>query len=321
MDVLLTGASGFLGRNFILAAPQGSRILAVYRNDASFPGFVSRLNRPDVTAAQCDLTDEGQVTALFERYGKDWETCLYLAGKVDIPWSVNEPRQDLLANTGALLNFLKCIRAGRLIYFSSGAVYDGANGEVRPDTPASPTLPYAISKLACEQYVRFYRQRKQAIGDYLIVRFFGAFGPYEAPHKIYNRLIRAFAMEGRDTYTIYGDGQNLIDAMYADDAVEAIGCMLTGSHWNDTVNLAGGNPLPIETLVRETARALGVGDVKIQKQGIANEHNDFWGSTREMREHFGFECHTGLAEGIRRFRDFMMSAETLPAGDLAVKSV
>jgi nucleoside-diphosphate-sugar epimerase len=85
--------------------------------------------------------------------------------------------------------------------------------------------------------------------------------------------------------------------------------MLSGSCWNETVNLAAGRPLSIETLVREVGEALGVGPVKIEKQGVANEHNDFWGSTREMREFFDFECHTALADGITRFRDFMISHE------------
>ena len=43
---------------------------------------------------------------------------------------------------------------------SSGAVYDGLTGEVTPATPVSPRLPYAISKLASEQYLRFFAERR-----------------------------------------------------------------------------------------------------------------------------------------------------------------
>jgi UDP-glucuronate 4-epimerase len=140
-----------------------------------------------------------------------------------------------------------------------------------------------------------------------VVRFFGAYGPYEAPHKIYTRLIWALGIEGQCRYTIYGDGKNLIDAMYVDDAVEAIQRMLIGSHWNDTVNLAGGRPRTLEQLVEEVGEALGVGKVSISKQGLANESNEFWGSTREMKEFFGFQPQTTLGEGIRRFKDFFLA--------------
>jgi nucleoside-diphosphate-sugar epimerase len=307
MDVLVTGASGFVGRNFILRSPTDWRILALYHKDASFSEFVSRLNKPNVTAVRCDLASQEEVASLFERHGRDWECCLYLAGKVDIPWSVQEPKQDLLINVCPLLHVLDCLRARRFVYFSSGAVYDGLQGEVQTNAQLSPTLPYAISKLTCERYVQFYSHRKRSIEKYLIVRFFGAYGPYEAPHKIYTRLVLALALEGKGSYTIYGSGQNLIDAMYVEDAVDAIQRMLTANHWDVTVNLAGGHPRTIEALVREVGEALGVGSLCIEKEGVAHESNQFWGSTREMQDLFGFEAQVGLSAGVRRFASFLGS--------------
>jgi nucleoside-diphosphate-sugar epimerase len=307
MRILLTGASGFMGRNTILYAPGNWQIVALYARDQGFPDFIAHANRPNVIPVACDLSNPEEVAALVRKHGAEWECCLYLAAKVDIPWSVKEPAEDLRANAFPLLTLLDRIHAHKLVYFSSGAVYDGASGEVGPQTPLSPTLPYAISKAVCERYVEFYHRRRGSIGNYLIVRFFGAYGPYEAPHKIYTRLIRAFAWERRTNYTIYGDGQNLIDAMYIDDAVEAIRRLVAGDHWNDTVNLAGGNPLTIQSLVQAAAKALGAGPIRIEKEGIANESNRFWGSTREMKELYGFEPQIGLAEGFQRFREFLFS--------------
>ena len=305
MDVLLTGASGFLGRNFLLRAPADWRILALYRSDATFPEFVSGLQRPNVTAARCDLADPAQVAALAGKHGREWESCLYLSAKVDIPWSVREPKEDLLLNTAPLLNLLDAVHTSRFIYFSSGAVYDGLKGEVDAGARIAPTLPYAISKLACERYIEFHQRRRQSIENYLVVRFFGAYGPYEAPHKIYTRLVRAFAIEGRKTYSIYGDGRNLIDAMYVDDAIDAIQDMLAGSHWNATINLAIGRPLTIEELVRQAAEALGIASVEVEKQGVAHENIEFWASTREMKDWYGFEPRIPLAQGFPRLRDFL----------------
>lgn len=307
MTLLLTGASGFLGRNVLLRAPADWRIVALYARDQAFPAFVAALNRPNITPVKCDLGKVEDIAALIGEHGSEWEACLYLAAKVDIPWSVRAPKDDLLANTVPLLNLLEGIRAEKFVYFSSGAVYDGLSGEVTPDARLAPTLPYAISKLACERYLHFYQRRRQSIGKYLVVRFFGAYGPYEAPHKIYSRLISSFAVEGNHRYTIYGDGTNLIDAMYVDDAVDAIQRMLDGGHWNDTVNLAGGHPVTVEELVKAVGQALGLDPVAIEKQGTANERNEFWGSVREMEEFYGFAPKVALAEGISRFRDFLQA--------------
>src|SRR5262249_36529846 len=123
MNLLITGASGFLGRNVLLRAPKDWRVVAVYGKDGSFLRFVESLNHSGITPVQCDLTRAEEVRDVLARYG-EFSSCLYLAAKVDIAWSVREPRCDLHANTVALLNVLEPLRAGHLVYFSSGAVYD-----------------------------------------------------------------------------------------------------------------------------------------------------------------------------------------------------
>ncbi len=307
MRVLLTGASGFLGRNVILRVPEEWTMLALYRSDRTFVDFVRASGKSNVTAVQCDLSDPNQARDVFQAHGTDWDCCIYLAAKVDIPWSVREPGADLLSNVSPLLNVLEHVHASKFIYFSSGAVYDGLQGEVVPGSAVSPTIPYAISKLACERYVDFFQSRRHSIDQSLIVRFFGAYGPYEAQHKIYTRLIRSFCIDDQHTYTLYGDGMNLIDAMYVDDAVEAVQRMVTQPCSLNVVNLAAGRPITVRALAVEVAQALEISDVQIVTQGIAHESNQFWGSTAEMKECFGFEARTSLTEGIRSFRDFLIS--------------
>jgi UDP-glucose 4-epimerase len=309
MNILLTGASGFLGRNFILSAPNTWRILALYCHDASFPGFLSRTLKTSVTAVRCDLADPMQVKSMLDRYGHEWECCVYLAAKVDIPWSVKEPRQDLLINAGSLLNLLEGLRANRFIFMSSGAVYDGLQGEVCPRIRVNPTIPYAISKLACEQYVQYYHHRRRTLENFLILRFWGAYGPYEAPHKIYTRLIRTFVLEGKDTYTIYGDGCNLIDAMYVDDAIEGLQSVLTGYSWNSIVDFAACSPMTVKALVHEVGRILGLKRIRVETHGAAPEDIQFRPSAEQMRKYYSFQPKFNLREGIERLRDFLIKKD------------
>ena len=291
-----------------MRAPGDWEIVAVYAHDASFPEFLSRAARSNVTAVRCDLTDSQQIRDMVEHHGRQWDCCLYLSGWVDIPGSVKHPGQDLIVNTGSLLNLLDELRTDRFIYMSSGAVYEGLSGEVHPGLPLNPTLPYAISKLASEQYVQCYCERLRTIDSFVLIRFFGAYGPYEATHKIYGRLIRSFALDGKNSYTVYGDGSNLIDAMYIDDAIDALQRIVTADRRNEIIDLAAGHPLPIEVLVRKVASILGGTSVHLDKQGIAHEKNLFWGSTKMMREHYGFEPKVTLDEGVRKFLTFLTAA-------------
>ena len=50
MNLLVTGASGFVGRNFLLRAPAEWRIVALYNKDERFPGFVAELKRTNIFA-------------------------------------------------------------------------------------------------------------------------------------------------------------------------------------------------------------------------------------------------------------------------------
>src|SRR5205823_5507646 len=127
--------------------------------------------------------------------------------------SATRPLWDLESNAIALVRFLEHCRVGHIVFASSGAVYDGLVGDVTPSTPVDPRLPYAISKLASEQYVRFFAERRHAIESFVNVRFFGAYGPYEPERKITTRWMRA-VMAGQRAFTVRGNGQNLIDFMY-----------------------------------------------------------------------------------------------------------
>src|SRR5205085_4977677 len=108
-----------------------------------------------------------------------------------------------------------------LVYISSGAVYIGLSGLVGPTSAVCPTFPYAISKLAAEHYIRAFFSAYQRPKYATIVRFFGTYGPYEPSRKFYTKLVRRFAFERNPQFTVIGDGENYIDAMYIDDAIKA----------------------------------------------------------------------------------------------------
>src|SRR5437879_3784274 len=164
MNLLITGASGFIGRNVLLRVPRDWDIVAVYHRTVELDAFVETHGLSHVRPVSCDLTDEAAVRRLGQLVGRA-DACLYLAANGDPAASVPRPRWDLDSNTVALVTFLEHCAPDHLVYVSSGAVYDGLRGEVTPASPAAPLLPYAISKLASEHYVRFFREKRRAISS------------------------------------------------------------------------------------------------------------------------------------------------------------
>jgi nucleoside-diphosphate-sugar epimerase len=309
MKLLVTGASGFVGRNLLLALPRDWAVTATYHHDASFPEFLERRRLAHVKPVRVDLAEASAVAALDERE-RSYDACVYLAANGDPAYSDHAPAADLRANAGAIVNVVNECRFGHLIFFSSGAVYDGLQGTVGPASALAPTLPYAISKWASERYV-MHAQKKGRIGTASVARFFGAYGPYEAQRKIYGRLVRQFALERSPKFTIRGDGRNLIDAMYVDDAVRAIRLILDRPGDTATFDLYSGRPLSLKDLVDHAASTFGL-KAEIDYAGEVPEYIEFRSADTTMEARFGFKPAVGLAAGLTRFRDWMQE-EPAPA--------
>jgi nucleoside-diphosphate-sugar epimerase len=301
MNVIVTGASGFIGRNLLLRAPRDWRIVALYR-DTPLEPFVRQHALSHVQPVRCDLLSASDVNALARSSNGPIDAVMYLAANGDPAASAARPRWDLESNTTALVNFLEHCPARHLVYVSSGAVYDGLVGEVTPATPVAPRLPYAISKLASEHYVRFFAERRGTLESYINVRFFGAYGPYEAERKITTRWLRGMAA-GQREFMIRGDGKNLIDFMYVDDAVDGFLALLNARGVSMTVDFASGAPISVDEVVHAMAQALGIA-VTIRHDGAVPEYIQFNTVDRTMRERFAVVPSIPFTDGFRRFHEF-----------------
>ena len=277
MRLLVTGASGFLGKNALLAIPSSWQVIALYRpGNTEFLSFLETHFLRHVRPLACDLTDIDQVECVISQFGRDFDSCLALASNTSISGSIQRPIEDLTTNTIGLLHLLQRCSFDHLVYLSSGAVYIGLTGRVGPSSAISPTLPYAISKLAAEQYIRAFVQHYQTPRHATIVRFFGAYGPYEPPRKLYTKLVRQFAFKRDPHFTVIGDGENFIDAMYIDDAISALLAVLVLplSERVRCIDLGVGSGESINSVVRRAAHLFGL-EPQITHEGSATEYIQF----------------------------------------------
>ena len=303
MRVIVTGAAGFIGHNVLLRAPREWEIVAVYHRTAGLDPFIAQHGLAHVRPVQADLCDPDAVRRIAAAIGGRADAVLYLAANGDPAASAERPLWDLQSNTTAFVTFLEHCAADHVVYLSSGAVYDGLDGPVTPATPVSPRLPYAISKLASEQYLRFFAERRHAVGSYVNVRFFGAYGPYEPPRKITTKWLTAIAA-GQREFVLRGDGNNLIDFMYVDDAVDGMLTLLKARGERATVDFASGAPVSINHIVEAMARVAGV-EVRVQHQGLTEEYLTFRSVDSATRERFGVVPSISFDDGLRRLTAFI----------------
>lgn len=300
----MTGASGFIGRNLLLRIPRSWETFAVYNTDASFLDFC-RNGSIDCNPTKCDLSNEAEARKLAKRIGPKIDLCIHLAGNTDTSLSARNPLADLKSNTDTMLNVIQNFRISKMVLMSSGAVYEGLRGRVHPGIPVSPLLPYAVSKLASERYLIYAHERSSNPEYFDILRFFGAYGPHESPRKVYSRLVKAFFLDGKSEFTLIGDGENLIDAMYIDDAVTMILKLASRGGTNSTFDFCAGNPLTLTELVRKAARDFEVKNPKIEHRGLPFEYQFFKGSPKPFERLVKFRPRVPLSEGLKKLASFL----------------
>lgn len=298
MKILVTGAGGFLGQNIVRSFAESHEVIAVQRQVPVITNeLLGPLRSSTLRFEQVDLLDIDSVKSMSLRHGR-FDACIYLAANGDPAVSVTDPVRDLRSNVETLINVLNICTIDHFIYFSSGAVYDGLSGGISPEVSLHPDIPYAISKYASELYLQRFRAAG-SIGRYTILRFFGAYGPHEPRRKIYGKLIRQFCFDLNPKVTIRGNGKNLIDAMYIEDAITVVREVIRGIYESDAIfDLARGDPITITDLVNFVATWAGL-EAQIEYVGAVPEAIEFWSTDNRLMQRcvpMPISLETGLAK-------------------------
>jgi len=304
MKLLLVGASGFIGRNFIEYSPKDFEIIGVYNSSKDIEEFVKEKKLNNVKLYKCDLTNINDVETLFKKIGKDFEHCIYLAANMNVPLSITNPSEDIKITVLGLINFLQsCSKIKRFILMSTAGVYDGNKGPVTVDTPLNPVVPYCISKLMAEQYVKFYSSIGK-IKEHVILRFGGAFGKYSKKSKFMTELVESIYIKNKKVIEIYGDGTNIINVMYAKDAVKAILKCLNSKKSNLVCNLGQENMTITETINRVAKVFNKKIEIKYTPKIKTQKYITFKINV-DYNEIFDFKPDYSFEEGIKEFGEFL----------------
>jgi UDP-glucose 4-epimerase len=177
---------------------------------------------------------------------------------VSVPESILYPVEYNAVNTGGTVSLMVAARdAGirRVVFTSSGTVYgDQADQPITEAARPRPTNPYAVSKLAAEEYVR-------AIGglfriETVILRIFNAYGPEQAVPPAHSPVIPSFTRQilSGGSIVLHGTppGEQSRDFVYVDDVAEAlVRAGSLGGIAGRTLNIGSGTETRIRDLVTE----------------------------------------------------------------------
>jgi nucleoside-diphosphate-sugar epimerase len=300
---LITGVGGFIGSS--LARELLSRGEHVRGVDNFSTG--KRQNLAEISS-RVDL-HEADITHLDAMHqactGVDF--VLHQAAIPSVPKSVLDPLGSNRANVDGTVNVLIAARDAkvkRVIYAASSSAYGDTptlpkHEGMKPD----PISPYAVAKLASEQYmISFYR----CYGlETVCLRYFNIFGPRQDPSSPYSGVLAKFIsqMLCGEQPTIFGDGEQSRDFTYIDNAVEAnlLACRAPASQAAGQVfNVATGHRITLN----ETFKSIqGLTSYSGQPKYGADRGGDIKHSLADIskaKSGLGYRPIVDFEEGLRR---------------------
>ena len=310
--VLITGGAGFIGSNLAhRLVDLGADVLIV---DSLLPDYGGNLfNLADIEdRVRINIADVRQGTTMnYLVRGRD--VIFNLAGQVSHIDSMQDPHTDLEINCRSQLTILEACRqhnpATKVVFASTRQVYGRpARLPVDESHLVRPTDINGINKAAGENYHIVYNNVFGVRACAL--RLTNVYGPRQLIRHNRQGFIGWFirlALEGAEIQ-IYGDGSQIRDFVYVDDAAEAF--LLAGMQDTcngDVFNVGGREPMTHRDLVTLLIDAAGRGTVRhvpwpADKQRI--DIGSFYSDSSKFTAATGWRPATGLREGLRRTLDY-----------------
>ncbi|MDQ3629434.1 MAG: NAD-dependent epimerase/dehydratase family protein [Actinomycetota bacterium] len=311
MKVVVTGGAGFIGAN-TAAVLSGAGVEVVVVDDLS-SGRRDNVDGLDVTFLEGSVLDR----ELLDRACAGADAIIHLAAVPSVPRSVADPVTSHHANATGTLEVLEAARRHgqpHVVLASSSSVY-GANPELpkHEGLRTAPMSPYAVSKLATEQYAIAYTHCYGM--DVLALRFFNVFGPLQPAGHAYAAVVPAFvdaALAGRPV-PLHGDGSQTRDFTFV-GTVAALLHRAVAERVSalEPVNLAFGSRTSLRELLDLIERLLGR-PVQVESHPVrAGDVPHSQADSGRLRALFSGVEPVALEEGVRATIEWFESERVRP---------
>ncbi|XVQ06190.1 dTDP-glucose 4,6-dehydratase [Spirillospora sp. CA-255316] len=332
MRILVTGAAGFIGSQYVRTMLDGGRAghtdadvtvldsLTYAGNRANLPA-----SHPRLTFVHGDIRDAGLLGDLVPGH----DAVVHLAAESHVDRSLQKPAEFVDTNVGGTQVLLEaCVRGGveRVVHVSTDEVYGSIeSGSSSEEWPLAPSSPYAASKAGSDLIALAY-WRTHGL-DVSVTRCSNNYGPYQHVEKLIplfiTRLLRG------EPVPLYGDGRNVREWIHVEDHCRALHLVLTKGRAGEVYNIGGGTPVSNRGITRRLLDLCGADPGLVRYVPDRKGHDLRYAiDGSKLERELGFEAavpfEEGLADMVAWYREnthwwepVKTNADLYPGQDLA----
>ncbi len=246
-NVLVTGAAGFIGANFVeYFVNKYPEYNIIVLDKLTYAGNKDNLKKviDKITFIQGDICDFNLVIEIFKKYNING--VIHFAAESHVDNSIKNPfifTQTNVIGTHTLLEVAKQVwgegSSNKFVHVSTDEVYGSLkeDGYFTETSPIKPSSPYSASKASSDLIALAYKETFKM--NVNVTNCSNNYGPYQHNEKLIPHMIK-LALNNQKL-TVYGKGLNIRDWLYVEDHCEAIDLVFHKGIAGERYNIGGHN--------------------------------------------------------------------------------
>ncbi|MGA1862804.1 SDR family NAD(P)-dependent oxidoreductase [Deferribacter thermophilus] len=302
MNILLTGAAGFIG--YFTAKKllkDGHKVIGVDNLNDYYDVRLKEYRKNELIKNEnfqfykLDISNYDSLSVLFQNH--KFDAIINLAARAGVRYSIENPFVYFETNSTGTLNLLELAKdydVKKFVLASTSSLYAGQEMPFTEDKPVNtPISPYAASKKSAE--VTAYTYHYFYGIDVSVVRYFTVYGPAGRPDMSVFKFISQIYKE--EPIIVYGDGSQSRDFTYVEDIADGTVKALKEVGY-EIINLGNNNPNKLIDMIHLVEQLLGKKAKIINKDFHKADMMATWADITKAKKILGWAPKVDLKTGL-----------------------